>query len=196
MSIAKDEFFKILQYARGEQSKIIPIFKSFYKLCEINNIEFSLCEGSLLGCIRHGGFVPWDDDIDIYMSSYNFDKLVKHIDYSEIELKENGLLYFYKNKKSKYKIDIFLSPFKSDIYNVRNYTKKIFEKYVVDVPCFYESILDKIYPNWQDVCYISNHKISIEKHKTWYAYLNYLTHLYDNIPTNLAKDWVEEYDKK
>jgi phosphorylcholine metabolism protein LicD len=195
-SLSKEYFFSILDYSKEKQKVILSIFDNFYNICATHHIPFFMCEGSLLGCFRHQGFVPWDDDIDIYMSYENFRILKQHIDYSQIELKENGLLYFYINKKNNSKIDIFLYPFKKNIYQVNNYIKSTFENYIVDVPYNSEAILNKLYPKWKNICYICNHKISIEKYKTWYAYLDRLKHLYENMSVNLAKEWVEEYDKK
>ena len=53
-----DETLKHLQKVQ------ITILKDFIKICENNNITYFIYGGSLLGTIRHKGFIPWDDDID------------------------------------------------------------------------------------------------------------------------------------
>ena len=51
------------------------IFKDFVKICEDNDLTYFIYGGSLLGAVRHGGFIPWDDDVDVIMFRKDFDKL-------------------------------------------------------------------------------------------------------------------------
>ena len=53
---------------------LLKILISIDKCCRDNNIKYSLDFGTLLGAVRHNGFIPWDDDIDLMMTRENFIK--------------------------------------------------------------------------------------------------------------------------
>ena len=56
------------------QKKHLEILEYVQLFCEKNKIEWSLAFGSALGAKRHGGPIPWDDDVDIYMTSENYNR--------------------------------------------------------------------------------------------------------------------------
>ena len=64
-----DETLKHLQKVQ------LMMLKDFIKICEENNILYFVIGGTLLGTVRHGGFIPWDDDIDVLMFREDFEKL-------------------------------------------------------------------------------------------------------------------------
>lgn len=61
-----------------ERKKImLGILLEFQKYCSQNNLSFYLGGGTLLGAIRHHGFIPWDDDIDVIMPIDDYNRLIK-----------------------------------------------------------------------------------------------------------------------
>ena len=62
----------------SEQQEILfEIMKDIDAFCRANNIRYSLSDGTMLGAVRHGGFIPWDDDADLCMPREDFDRFVK-----------------------------------------------------------------------------------------------------------------------
>ncbi len=62
---------------RHLQMVILGIMKDIDSLCQKHNIEYYLLGGSAIGAIRHKGFIPWDDDLDIIMSNENYNKFIE-----------------------------------------------------------------------------------------------------------------------
>lgn len=59
---------------RDVQIKILDVMKFVDKLCRENGITYFIMGGTALGAIRHGGFIPWDDDLDIFMTPSEYEK--------------------------------------------------------------------------------------------------------------------------
>lgn len=55
---------------------LYDILVDIHEFCKKNNIKYSLAGGTLLGAIRHNGFIPWDDDIDIQFSRPEYERFI------------------------------------------------------------------------------------------------------------------------
>lgn len=63
-----------MQSVRQVQNKILEIMKYIDALCRENGIVYYIMGGTALGAVRHGGFIPWDDDLDIFMTPDQYEK--------------------------------------------------------------------------------------------------------------------------
>ena len=59
------------------QTKLIEMLEWLHSFCVENNIKYYAIGGTLLGAVRHNGFIPWDDDIDIGMPRNEYNRFIK-----------------------------------------------------------------------------------------------------------------------
>ena len=80
---------------REIQLEEIKIAKAIHELCEENHIVYYLAYGSLLGAVRHKGFIPWDDDMDLCMPREDYDKFCRSFRHDDFIIKycANGSLH-------------------------------------------------------------------------------------------------------
>lgn len=66
-----------LETLRDAQLELIEALRHIHEICQLNNIQFWIDSGTLLGAKRNGKFIPWDEDIDICMTRDNYDKFLE-----------------------------------------------------------------------------------------------------------------------
>lgn len=72
---------KLSQYDEKTLKKLkeleLILLEEFISICEDNDLQYFLYGGSALGAVRHNGFIPWDDDIDVIMFQNDYEKFIK-----------------------------------------------------------------------------------------------------------------------
>lgn len=135
---------KVLRQLQLVETEILRYVDEF---CSRNNIEYSLYAGTQIGAVRHGGFIPWDDDIDILMRRNEYEKFIKawhsaeHKDYflenietnkrcnnNHTKIRKNNTVFMYpddvpNNMHQGVWIDIFPFDKVKNTFWAKNYIK-------------------------------------------------------------------------
>ncbi len=78
-----------------QRAILVDVLQTVHDFCVSHDIKYSLAYGTLLGAVRHKGFIPWDDDIDIAMLRDDYEK------FAQLFNKENDIYRFYECRNDK-----------------------------------------------------------------------------------------------
>ncbi len=117
---AQKRFFLALPKAQGVNRNLQllekDLLKAFIEICEKNQLDYWVYAGSLLGAVRHKGFIPWDDDVDTCMAREDIDRLreiLKNNEEYRLTVKYDAwgfckqIRFCYKDSKLPVFIDVF-----------------------------------------------------------------------------------------
>lgn len=100
------------------QAAEYKILVAFDELCRQNKLNYYLAYGTLLGCIRHNGFIPWDDDVDVFMPREDYKKLQA---LSSESLPQNLKICSYSNNRASQRLSFSIK--------IEDKTKAIIRRY-------------------------------------------------------------------
>ena len=89
LSFASDKLYAPTERENARMKELLlMIYKDVFAVCEENNLTLFLGGGSALGQVRHGGFIPWDDDMDLMMIREDYEAF-KKIELKNLDFDDN-----------------------------------------------------------------------------------------------------------
>ena len=85
---------------RETQEALLGILVEFDRVCREHGLKYSLIDGTLLGTIRHKGFIPWDDDVDVIMPRPDYERFYELVKENKIVFSEHFSLSEDRGKKA------------------------------------------------------------------------------------------------
>ena len=133
------------------QKRLLRLLKEFDAFCIANEIKYSVIGGTLLGAIRHQGFIPWDDDLDIIVDRTNYNKIIRLLPDGCLALEQDRKISLWidriklardKDSESLYEfIDVFVldnCPDNPFIASLKLFLVKILQGMIKPCPKFGE----------------------------------------------------------
>lgn len=133
-----DQFQKFRDYevsqgvtVRQLQMKLLDIFLYFKRICEENNLTYWCGGGTMLGAVRHKGFIPWDDDLDVFMPRKDYEILYDK--WSEIADTNHYVLVRSDDKHNYHHTAMNLVDIQSTYVNRHNENEDIYHGCYIDI---------------------------------------------------------------
>lgn len=124
--------FVILNDTQREavQKQALAALCEFDRICKAHHINYSLAYGTLIGAIRHKGFIPWDDDIDVCVSR---EDLVKLRSFANDELKKGFFYQSHATEKNWYRLYDKIRVDGTVFREIAHETEKIHQGIYIDI---------------------------------------------------------------
>ncbi len=188
------------------QHEMLNVVLKIDELCRLLNIRYCLAYGSLIGAIRHNGFIPWDDDMDVWMTKKDLDIFTEYCLSHEEELKPFKLCSRRNVKNYSYYIPRFANfdfkyvntdPHQAqfdigvfvDIYPIEGYGNTDAEAETIRKKCNIEATLYDIYVNPNGKSWYKN----IFKKVIFYGIHVLFPHNYWLIQENRLNNYLSSY---
>jgi lipopolysaccharide cholinephosphotransferase len=118
---------------KDAQSIMVSILDVFTEICKKHNLDYWLGYGTLLGAIRHKGFIPWDDDLDVMMPQKDYEKF---LEVANLELPES--IFLQTKYSDKY--------YKKEFAKLRDKNSRIIEHSEVKGVKYHQGLFIDIFP--------------------------------------------------
>lgn len=132
---------------RQVQVNLLDILVEFDRVCRKNGIEYWLDSGTLIGAMRHGGFIPWDDDVDVCILRKDYRRLLRCL---EKDLKPPFRLFDYRKCSTADAVNHV------PISRVVNESFLVSRRNAADGNCLYE-------PAWIDILPLENGNLFVKR---------------------------------
>ncbi len=149
---------------REAQLIMLDMLVEFDAICAKHNLQYWLDSGTLLGAVRHQGFIPWDDDIDLSMPVEDYlkfqeiakDELSENIFFQTRKTDEKFLFDYIKLRSNRASIVEFHEKDKEIAYHQGVFVD-IFPMFTLPNTAFYENYYNDIFKLIRDISAVSLH---------------------------------------
>ena len=105
----------------------LDILKKFKSICNDLNLKYLLCSGTLIGAVRHEGFIPWDDDIDVAMPREDYEAFLEYTSRNSSQLAPYFTCHYRTDSEYIYPIIRFCnSDYKVDYHGIEGFGRGLF----------------------------------------------------------------------
>lgn len=207
-----------MEFSTSDQIKykelLLQTYKVFVNFCKEHDIRFFAAGGTMIGAVRHQGFIPWDDDMDVYMKRADYDRFIslryqfEGTDYEIIDPETDGYYCAMAKFSHRYStiwefqgipfvygayIDVFVLDYEEGSYNEvvkkrMNYAKKVNHFFISSNDHSYKEIKVLFWRGYfKKTIWFIFHKLFFRTYHTW------LKKQLKNYSGNNQGEWLVAY---